>query len=59
MAVFKADGSYDIKLRFIGEDGEVISENSYRKAFEEMHHIKGHSQELDNELGMRLFYEED
>ena len=58
-AVFKADGSYDIKLRFIGEDGEVISENSYRKAFEEMHHIKGHSQELDNELGMRLFYEED
>lgn len=38
-----------------GVDGMSIIENTYRDAFEEMPHIKGHPLHMDNELGMRIY----
>lgn len=45
----------DLFLCFTAQDGTLLSENRYEDAFREMKHIKGHSNVLDNELGMRLF----
>lgn len=50
------DGSKtDLILRYVLEDGTRIAENRYEDAFNEMKHIKGHSDILNNELGMRLY----
>lgn len=48
----------ELDLVIVDRSGKELSRNHYDELFKEMPHIKGHSLELDNEIGMRLFQEE-
>lgn len=54
--VVSEDREYTVRLRILKEDGSILAENVYEKAFHHPNHVAGHPYQMHHGLALRTYW---